>query len=276
MTFIITLISLIIERFFHWSHYRQWRWFDRYQQWTTRFTGKWPAFVRLMLIAIPLMIIAGVVDLFLSRIVYGIPEIFWGVLILLYCMGPRNLWVETYACLSEMNKEDPALAVLYARTAFNIEAPNHSEEFHRALTRAIFIEANCRMFGVIFWFVLLGPLGAVMYRAIALCKEQSDAGLTQTAAKVQSILDWVPVRAFTFLFALVGHFTRVFSLWRQGVRKGITVNDKLLTECGEAALDLDGVRVPEDGSAEKAALGLLDRVLIVTLVLLAIMVLIAK
>lgn len=276
MTFIITLISLIIERFFHWSHFRQWRWFDRYQQWITRFIGKLPAAVRLILTVIPLMAIAGVIDLFLSRIAYGIPDIFWGVLILLYCMGPRNLWVETYACLSEMNKEDPALAVLYARTAFNIEAPNHSEEFHRALTRAIFIEANSRMFGVIFWFVLLGPLGAVMYRAITLCKEQSDLGLTQIAAKVQSVLDWIPIRVFAFIFALVGHFTRVFSFWRQDVRKGVAANEKLLVECGEAALDLDGMRVPEDGSAEKAALGLLDRVLIVTLVLLAIMVLIAK
>jgi hypothetical protein len=57
-------------------------------------------------------------------------------------------------------------------------------------------------------------------------------------------------------------------------KSGLTGNDKLVSECGIAALDVrEGNRLPEDGSAEKAALDLLDRVFVMALVVLAIVVL---
>ena len=41
MTFIITLIALLIERFFDWNHIRKWRWFLRYQSWLAVRLSAW-------------------------------------------------------------------------------------------------------------------------------------------------------------------------------------------------------------------------------------------
>ena len=43
-----------------------------------------------------------------------------------------------------------------------------SASYHRDVTQAIFIKFNQNIFAVIFWFAILGPLGAVLYRAIDL------------------------------------------------------------------------------------------------------------
>ncbi|MHB1947835.1 MAG: regulatory signaling modulator protein AmpE [Gammaproteobacteria bacterium] len=278
MTFIITLIALIIERFFHWSHLRRWRWFNKYQQKlaTTRLAN-WPSYALLIISILPLIIVVGLVNHLLAGPLHGIFKIVFGVLVLLYCMGPSNLWAQTFGCLSELHKEDPKIALDRAQACFGIAAPSSSQAFHQALTSAIFIEANQRIFAVVFWFVILGPIGAVLYRALALCANESALGLSQLAHRVQGWLDWLPVRLFTLLFALSGHFIEVFTLWKCDVKSGVSMNDKLLTECGIAAIDArENNHLPEDGAAEKSALELLDRTFIIGLVILAVIVLIIR
>lgn len=278
MTFIITFIALIIERFFHWSHLRRWRWYGKYQHWlsTTRLANR-SSYALLVVCVLPMILIVGFINHILGCWWYGIFKMIFGVLVLLYCMGPDNLWAQTFGCLSELHKEDPKIAIDRAQSAFGLALPNNSQSFHQALTNAIFIAANQRIFAVVFWFVILGPVGAVLYRSISWCADESALGLTQAAIKVQGLLDWIPVRVMTFIFALSGHFTEVFNLWKTDAKKGVSANDKLLTECGIAAMDVsENNRLPEDGAAEKSALELLDRTFIIVLVVLAVMVLIIK
>jgi AmpE protein len=272
MTFIITFIALIIERFFHWSHLRQWRWFNQYQHWLGARVGNWSSGILLAACVLSLVAAVGVINFLLKGWFYEIPEILFGIVVLLYCMGPNNLWAQAFGCLSELHK-DPQIAIMHAQATFGIPTPSNSQAFHQSLTSSLFIAAQERIFAVIFWFVILGPVGAVIYRSIALCANQSDLGLTQIAAKIQRWLDWMPARIFTFLFALAGHFVAVFNVWKKEVKSGIEMNEKLVAECGMAAIKNSTV-IPEDGSAEKAALELLDRVFIITIVILAMMVLI--
>lgn len=275
MTFIITLISLVIERFFHWNHLRHWRWFSKYQRWLSARVSHAPAFLLFIFSILPLLILVGVINYLLDNWLYEIPRLVFGVFILVYCMGPYNLWMQTLSCLNDLHKDDPKIAVEHAQTVFGIAPPNNSQAFHQALTNAIFIQANQRVFAVVFWFVLLGPVGAVLYRSIALSTEQS--ALATLSNKLCQLLDWLPARVFTFIFALGGHFMDVFALWKRDAIKGVSVNDQLIAECGVVALDVrEAQHLPEDGSAEKAALGLLDRVFIMGLVFLAVVVLIIK
>lgn len=277
MTFIITFIALVIERFFHWSHLRYWRWYSKYQLWIGRRISNWPSYLLLAICVLPLVILIGVINCLFDGWLYGIPKLIFGVLVLLYCLGRENLWVQVFTCINEMQKEDPKAAIEYAQSSFGIALPKNSQAFHQELTRAIFIEAHERIFAVVFWFIILGPIGAVLYRSIALCAKESDLGLTQTAAKAQRILDWIPARLFTFLFALGGHFTDVFHLWKKDAKKGVNENDKLIAECGIAALDVEENNLlSEDGAAEKEALELIDRVFMMGLLLLAMIVIMLR
>ncbi len=275
MTFIITLISLVIERFFHWRQLRSWRWFLNYQRWLSHSRlGNWPAFLLLILGILPLILVVGVVNYLLGGWLYGIFQLIFGVLVLMYCMGPANLWVQVYACINELNQGDPATAIERVNVAFNIGHPETSQAFHQAFTRGIFLAANKRVFAVVFWFVLLGPLGAVLYRSIALMSTESPLGSLPLAVKFLLWLDWLPVRVFTFFFALMGHFTDVLLHWKKYILKGPETNDTLLVECGVASLAiLENKVLPEDGTAEKETITLLDRVFVMGLVILAIVVL---
>ncbi len=267
MTFIITFIALVIERFFHWNQLRQWRWLTYYQrQLSHSRLANWPAFLLLMITILPLILIVALINYFLNGWFYGILKLIFGVIVLLYCLGPHNLWMQVYQCINHFNKEDPNQAVATADKAFHIGQPENADAFHRALIRAIFVAANKRIFAVIFWFILLGPAGAVLYRSVALLSTQSSLGLTAFANKLLHLLDWIPIRLLTFIFALMGHFTRVFIQWKQYVFKGLEFNETLLVDAGMASLDFS-----EDASVEKDAIRLLDRVFVAGLVLLAIL-----
>lgn len=273
MTFIIILIALIIERFFHWSHLRHWRWFARYQQFlSVRFMG-WPKYLLLAACIVPPVLVVGLIDFLICHRLYEIPRLIFGVIVLVYCMGPDNLWVQIYSCIRALNKEDSQAAVGEVKKMFGISNVDQPQAFHQAFTRAIFIAANQRIFAVLFWFAIFGPLGAVLYRAVSLCVDNITLGISQTALYLQRLLDWLPARLFTFIFALGGNFTSVFKKWRAHVREGLVSNEAIIGECGIAALDgVKGEFLPEDGTAENEALSLLDRVFVMSLVILAMIV----
>ena len=271
MTFIITIVSLISERFLHWSHLRHWSWFGTYQRWLSVRSGKWPAYLKLIVCILPLLIVVGVINSLLTGLFYDSLKIIFGIVVVMYCLGPNNLWVQVYACIGALNQEDPNVAIEKVKSAFGVATGENSQAFHQAFTRVIFVKAYRRVFAVLFWYVILGPVGAVLYRSLTLCTKDTALGVAQLAKQAQRILDWVPVRLFTFLFALGGHFTEVINIWKKSFKQGLEGNDKLLSDCGVAALDvMHENRLPEEGSAEKDALALLDRVFIISLVLLSI------
>ena len=274
MIFIATLISLLIERFFHWGHLRQWRWFSIYQNKLNTKIGQLNPAIRLAIYVLPFVLVVGIISRVLTGWSYDIFHLVFATIVLLYCLGPGNLWAQAYQCLSELNKDDPRHAPEFAQTAFGIPLPENSQAFHQALLRVLFVAANQRIFAVIFWFAILGPMGAVLYRMVELCGSSPTSTVADFAIKTKKVLDWLPVRIFTFIFALTGHFSKVFARWKSGIQQGIDANDLVLVECGTAALDVvKDNRVPEDGSAEKEALLLFDRTLVLALVILAVIVL---
>lgn len=239
MTFLITLIALLIERFFDWSHIRQWKWFLGYQRWLqTTLIAKWPMYVVLLIEVLPLLIVVGVLNCILSNFLYGVLKLIFGLLVLMYCFGPANSWAE------HANDD-------------NVDTTG------AAWIAELFPKIHARVFAVVFWFVIVGPVGCVFYRVLDFLKMQPRA------LQVKEMLDWLPARLFTFLFALGGHFTRVFSCWKKKGIGGLASSDALLSECGIAAMDIPN----ENSLAKKEILALVDRVLIIGLVLLAIIVL---
>jgi len=258
-----------MERFFHWQHLRQWRWFLNYEARLNRVIGDWPSPIRLLINILPPIIVVGLISYLISGLFYGILDLIFGVIVLLYCLGPENLWVEIYKYIQAANQNDQS-GMEHVIQTFHI-SPDREMGFHEALTRAIFVKANDRIFAVIFWFVMLGPIGALLYRLVTLFSERVEWGLSDISLKLKQLLDWIPVRIFTFFFALGGHFTEVITEWKKHILQGPPFNELLLTECGIKALDF---KTNQEGVMEKEALQLLDRVFVLGLVILAIGVLI--
>jgi AmpE protein len=254
MTFIVTLIGLLIERFFDWSHLRHWHWFSVYQ---AAIANRIPA-----------------KSSYLQDWLYGFVKLIFNVVILIYCLGPKDLWADAFACTTALSQADKEQAAEKLKASFGIEEKgSYTQSLHRHLLNNLFIEANRRVFAVVFWFVALGPVGAVFYRMVTL---ETAPALTHSARSVEAVLNWIPIRILTFLFALGGHFAKVLSYWRKNVLRGLDSNEALLTECGIAALgNEDQGDIPEDGSLERSAIHLLDRAFVIMLVIVAVIVLLS-
>jgi membrane protein required for beta-lactamase induction len=275
MTFIVTLIALLIERFFDWSHLRHWRWYTAFQQTIfQRLPGKSAVVVLAATIA-PLLIAVGVICFLLNGTLYGFALLVFELFIFLYCLGPQNLWADAFAAINALSQDDAAGAADKLKMLFGITDMKSAQGLHKQLLNQIFIQANKRVFAVVFWFVVLGPIGAVLYRTISLSASsvQHDGSpeIAQSALSVESLLDWIPIRIFAFIFALGGHCSAVLTCWRKQALQGLSSNDDILSGCGVAALaDEEKRTIAEDGSIEREAVSLLDRTFVIVLVLVAV------
>lgn len=274
MTFIVILIALLIERFFDWSHLRHWSWLSGWQHHLMQRVPAFSAYSILAITIVPLLLATALLQFMFAGAFYGFAELLFQLVVLLYCFGPKNLWADTFACINAMTQGDCKFASEKLRASFG----NTTAPIHRHFLNDIFIEANRRVFATVFWFFVLGPVGAVLYRAIAVSlvpapKNENETELTQSAHAVEGVLDWMPVRVLSMIFAIGGHCAKVLSCWGKKAAFGFSSNEMLLTECGVAALGIeDPSSIPADGVTEKSAVSLLDRTFVITLMIVAFLV----
>ncbi len=114
-----------------------------------------------------------------------------------------------------------------------------ADEFGAAEIARVGIEqtlscAHKNLLGIIAWFVVLGPAGAVLYRLSQLLSQkwggldQRDFGeFGKFSAQVFDLMDWVPLRLSAISFAVVGDFEDAVYCWRSQasawVRQGIGI-----------------------------------------------------
>lgn len=277
MTFIVILIALLIERFFDWSHLRKWNWYNTYQRAIVRQLPGQPPFIVLAAIIIPLLLAVLCTEFILQGLLYGAIKFLFVLFIFIYCLGPQNLWADTFACINALSQGDAHLASEKLKMAFGVTDETSLQAVHRRFFKHIFIEANRRVFAIIFWFVVLGPIGAVLYRAVTLSSSESTLknvapDASRSASAFEAALDWVPVRIFTFILGLGGHFAKVFSFWSKKALLGVESNDILLSECGAASISMsEKIEIAEDGSAEKHAISLLDKTFVIALAVILVL-----
>lgn len=282
MTFIVALIALVIERFFDWSHLRQWHWYTLFQQMVMKKIPEKFSYLILVMSILPLLFVVGIGEWLLKDSLYGFAALIYQLVILLYCLGPQNLWVDAFSCINVLVQGDGQALTKKLKTSAVTSGSrtvspetSYSRALHKHLLNDIFIEANRRFFAIIFWYFFLGPVGAVLYRTVTLSAsevaQETTPELAQSARYTEGLLDWLPVRVFTFIFALGGHFVQVINCWRKNVFLGWDSNEILLTECGIAALGCEGGELPEGGLIQRNALNLIDRVLVIVLILIAVL-----
>ncbi|EKD71634.1 MAG: hypothetical protein ACD_46C00139G0002 [uncultured bacterium] len=280
MMFIAILIALVIERFFDWSHLRQWNWFIAFQRVVANKLQSQSPYLILAISIVPFVFIVAAINIILQGLLFGFPKLIFQLIILMASLGAQNLWADTFACINILRQGDARNAAEKLKAAFDINDMSDPQKLHQQLVQRIFIASNHRIFAAVFWFFILGPAGAILYRLTTLSfesttKESVSPDATLAAENVESTLDWVPVRILTFLFALGGQFVQVLNAWRKKMMLGIHANEELLTDCGFAALGFeDHAKISEDGSVEEAAISLLDRTFVIALVFIALIVLV--
>lgn len=104
------------------------------------------------------------------------------------------------------------------------------------------VASHRHVFGTLFWFVALGPAGAVLYRASAMLDDgwSAHAGppsgeFGRFAARAFFWLDWLPARFTAACFAIVGDFEDAIYCWRtQAAAWAVQANGIILAAGGGA------------------------------------------
>jgi len=116
-----------------------------------------------------------------------------------------------------------------------------------------------RLFGVVFWFVWLSALGAVLYLLSHLARDQwhREPRFGRMAARAAYYLDWLPARATAFSFAIVGNFQDALESWRGQAHAWGEENEGILLAAGAGALgiQLGGTVRLAGGALQRPVLG---------------------
>ena len=221
----------------------------------------------------------------LHGVLLGVPGLAFAIAVLVFGFGPRELETDIDTVLKAPDADRRSAAA----QALNPEERSEPLPWNAAsLVGATAIAALRRRFSVLFWFFLLGPAGAVLYRMTRLAagSDGAAAGLDTAAraraARVADILDWLPAHLMVLAMALAADFDAVLGAWRAWhATPGRTALDPgFLEAIAQAGVNADVEA--GDGYAEDTAdaLGeltdlshLLGRVLVVWLALAALVVL---
>ncbi|UCB55442.1 MAG: regulatory signaling modulator protein AmpE [Thiotrichales bacterium] len=216
MALISIIIGLLFDRAFRHLHdLRDLSWFEYYASAVTRFVRTNGVVQILAVLSLPLLIIA-ILQYLLSGFLMELPYLLFSVLVFAYCLGPACLSsdIEFYLDARRLGDEDEALH--YAGTLTERAASTAPDQQTSDVTRAILHVANERIFAVIFWFVILGPAGAILYRLTTNLSKQEDLNdsLSAVAILFQAVLTWVPTRMLALGYALTGHFDGALQAYR--------------------------------------------------------------
>lgn len=243
MTLIALLLVLAIERFIGAvDHLRHLDWFRSYVAWCENKLSQqrlWQGPLGVIVILLPPLLL-------LILISYGLHELtpvldfILACAVLLYCLGPADLGHQVTHYTEALQAGDHDAAET-ARAAFI----NHRWMHYGPLgcTLASLLEqANVRLFAVLFWFAVLGPVGALLYRLSAELYRHYHGvhgGFADSMRDLYNLLNWPTTRLSALGFALAGHLVDALEGWREAEARSLAVNEEVLIESGLNALQFN-------------------------------------
>ena len=296
MNLIALLIGLVVERLAtQLFHLRELRWLDRiidigFRQ-VDRFAN-WPALIPVAILTVILVLPVLVVVFGLGDALFGFPYLLLAIIVLFFSLGPKDIGEEVDEYCAALEAEDEEEILKTAKALTEKELPSDPLERIVKVEEAVCVQANNRLFAVIFWFVLLGPIGAWSYRVTDLIRRRavfnasSDDDIHKTtdmvleaAGQLHGWLAWIPARLTAIGYAMAGSFEGALSAWRTldgaSAKTQSEHSEALLARVGIGALALQS---NEDESASKrgvrgatAANGLVFRLLFIWAAVIAAM-----
>ncbi|MFA5941856.1 MAG: regulatory signaling modulator protein AmpE [Sinimarinibacterium sp.] len=141
-------------------------------------------------------------------------------LILLLCLGPRDLAEDVHELLRAREQNDEVRVGQLQRALQ--QGPNPGDG-HRSLVGALFIQSHEKLLGVLLWFFALGPAGAIAYRLASrlprfLSETAPESAALKTADWLHAALAWAPARITALVYGLAGSLDDSLSTWRRLLR----------------------------------------------------------
>ena len=210
------LLCLVVQRWFHFdSRSSKYRLFNAYFYWLKKcfkHSSFWHGIGGVSIIILPLLSIYILIAFFICHLLTTVGCYFLTMVVLWYCMDSHS---------------------------------STSENMAHVTIGEVLINAYRYIFALIFWLLILGSIGVVLYTVVASLNHylenhfmEEDNNLFFAASRIESILDWIPVRLIGITFALVGHFLATFKRWYAYLHTETISTRQQVIEYGLTALEI--------------------------------------
>ena len=253
MSLLVVLISLALEKLIPAINgLRSLVWLEHYQHWVRdklETHEKWRGIPSLLAIVLLPVIGIAAIQYFLDDLLTLFSFLF-SIIVLIYCLGPEDEHrrVKSYLdAIEDENRSDKdsiqtdlSDILQTGGVASNDASDDETNRINR-LVESVLIITHDRMLAVLFWFVVLGPMGAVLYRfTLALLQHKEpdepqnalqDASQTtdddnveiqtdnsdnfdDAVKRLHHLLGWIPSHLTALSYAAMGSFVHALPTWK--------------------------------------------------------------
>ncbi len=216
----------------------------------------------LLLCVLPITLITALLQITVFD--SGLSALLFGAVTLYLTIGWQSLFQHTSAILTPLQQHDieqarQQLAMIVSRDTEHL----NEQQVVSATIETLLENGNDAIFGALFWFVVLGPAGAILYRLVNTLdamwgyKNQRFLIFGWAAARLDDLLNWIPARLCAISYALAGSFARAIQCWQTQASQWKSPNAGPVMAAGAGALSITigGDAVYHGAVESKPALG---------------------
>lgn len=167
------------------------------------------------------------------------------IVILYFCIGARSLQQHARAVYLALKRNEMVLARQRVGYIVSRQTDNMTEaEVRRATIESVLENGADAVFAPLFWFIALGPFGALLYRLVNTLdamwgyKNQRYLHFGWVAARFDDALNCLPARLTAISYALLGNTRQGLQAWHEYARLLESPNAGPVMTAGAGALNL--------------------------------------
>ena len=203
--------------------------------------------------------------IFANAVLIGAVQVVLGTVILYLVIGGRSLQEHADRVRNDLVTGNLADARVHVSWLVSRDTRQLDETgISKACVESVLENGNDALFAPIFWFCVLGPAGAILYRLAntldAMWGYRTDRYLNfgRAAAKLDDALNYVPARLTALSYALVGNTQQALRCWQTQAAGWDSPNAGPVMAAGAGALDLrlGGAADYHGATEQRSALGI--------------------
>lgn len=285
MSLLVILLGIAIDKFAESvESIRKFDWFIRYNGWMRLKLHEWSLRNDTVILLIVLLIPVSVVALLSQQLTHWLSLLgfVFSVAVFVFCIGPRDVHDRANKFVEALERGDQQEANQLAAEILEDEPlPEDESKLIRRINEVLLITANSHFLGMVFWFVILGPVGAVLYRlnhvllkSLRRDAVEQDSGYVQITQLLFCILNWIPSHLTAITYAVTGSFVDAIHQWK--IHKSYDhleadASNNMLIDTGFGAIQFEADHKVFDGQTIYDILGLCRRTIIVWITAIAIL-----
>jgi membrane protein required for beta-lactamase induction len=279
MTLVSILLTFALEYFLGaLDRVRNYAWFENWVRWLEgRCAGKavWNGAPGVVLtLGVPLGLLALLGNVLAD--VNLVAVFLLATAVLIYSLGPDlNSRLDQYVVALQAGDESRQHDVESQLLVAGVRGEDENER----MIRSILQRSHEQLFGVLFWFIVLGMTGALLFCLTGqLRRRPAEGGYGQAVQNLHYLLCWPSARLQALGLALAGNLVDALDGWRAAAGTAAPdSNDELLGAVGMGALHVGLRRTAEEEGANplldgvQEAQALINRTIVIWLIALGFM-----